>query len=193
MSTVIRIVCRAALGLAVVAGCAGAAGAAETLRSSKAVAAKLAAGGVTSRVGRNCPEVIVRKEADAYAAEPAQLSLLSAARDCANLGAETILRVALVGRAKVNGSAADAVTAPIAVTVVDPSGKTAAVRAARIQAPLKPSEKVSHFSYLVDEVSLPPAKRYAGWKVLIGFGEPGATSRAAQASAAPRLQTAAAR
>lgn len=190
MSTFTSTLGLAALGLAIVAVGGGDAGAAETGRSSKAVAAKLASGGVTARVGRNCPEVVVRKDADAYAAAPAQLSLLSAARDCANLGAETILRVALVGRATANASAADKVTAPIAVTVVDPSGKAVATRSATIQAPLKASEKISHFSYLVDEVSLPPAKRYAGWKVLIGFGEPGA---APQAAAAARVRTAAAR
>ena len=144
---------------------------AQSARKADSYAAALATGGVAARAGM-CPKTALRKGGESLSAGTVRLTLRSVARDCANLGAETILKIGLVGDYGVDGVAPAAVSAPLTITVLDPKGRTIATRAATIRIGIAKDRARSAFSYLEDNVSLPPDKRYDGWKVVVGFGEP---------------------
>jgi hypothetical protein len=177
--------------MAVVAGVAttiiGAAGAfaAERVASVDAgsqadQAVALVSAGVAPKAARDpsCPTAVVDSQAeqfprndDAFAAR-----LEGLARDCANLGAETIVKIAVIGEGErdLTKKAPGQFDAPLQLTVKDAQGSSVETRRIALQVDMPDGLQKVAFRHLEENVSLPPVDGgYAGWTIVVGFEQGG--------------------
>ncbi|GLK77069.1 hypothetical protein GCM10008171_23230 [Methylopila jiangsuensis] len=158
--------------------------AAFSANAQDASAAALAASGVTGRPAGDdaCPRVVVLRGAEAFprgASDSHRATVSGFARDCANLGAETLLKVALVGRSARAAGGPSWFNAPLTVAVLDPQGRTVAERRIRLKVALPRGKTAGAFAHVEENLSLPPQPTYAGWTVAVGFHMTAADARRA--------------
>ncbi|MFD1333427.1 hypothetical protein ACFQ4O_15615, partial [Methylopila musalis] len=125
---------------------------------------------------------VVLRGAEAFprgASDSHRATVSGAARDCANLGAETLLKVALTGRSARAASGPSWFNAPLTVAVIDPQGRTVSERRARLKVTLPKGQATGAFAHVEENLSLPPQPSYAGWTVAIGFDMTTADARRA--------------
>jgi hypothetical protein len=141
-------------------------------------AVALVSGGVAAKPmdDPSCPKLTVAPKGAARVAEGAQATLDGLARDCANLGAETICKIALVGeseRDKAKGSAE--IEAPMTIQVRDAEGRDVETRRVNLKVEMPEGVEKVAFRHVEEGVSLPPptAEGYADWTIVVGF-EPSA-------------------
>lgn len=155
-------------------------------------AAVLAASGVTGRPAGDdaCPRVTVLRGAEAFprgTSDSHRATVSGVVRDCANLGAETLLKVALTGRSARASGGPSWFNAPLTVAVIDPQGRTVAERQIRMKVALPRGKATGGFAHVEENLSLPPQPSYAGWTVAVGFDmTAAAASRAAKTLTAER-------
>ncbi|GLK54208.1 hypothetical protein JOD31_001376 [Methylopila capsulata] len=143
--------------------------------SASQAAAALVGQGVAARAVDDaaCPRVVALKGAESFPRGKGganQATLGGLARDCADLGAETLVKVAVTGdgvRATTAGPSW--FNAPLTIAVLDDRGQAVATRRAKVKVQLPRGATSGPFAYVVEDLSLPPAKDYAGWSVVVGF------------------------
>ncbi|WP_026363242.1 hypothetical protein [Methylopila sp. M107] len=137
-------------------------------------AVELVSAGVAARpVGDpNCPNVTLAPDGDSRRSDGARATLDALARDCANLGAETIVKVGLVGEStrKKKGDA-DQVDAPITIQIKDGEGHEVEVRKVNLKVEMPEGVQKVSFQHVEENVSLPPpsADGYAKWTIVVGL------------------------
>ncbi|RXF73277.1 hypothetical protein [Hansschlegelia zhihuaiae] len=167
-------------------------------------AVALVSGGVAAKAAGDptCPKVTVAPAGDTRRSDGAQATLDGLARDCANLGAETICKIALVGegaRGRKKGPAA--IDAPMTIQVKDAEGREVETRRVNLKVEMPEGVQKVAFRHVEEGVSLPPptAAGYADWTIVVGFEPPSpaeiaaaeqeeAEARAAEASEAPAIK-----
>ncbi|GBD46976.1 hypothetical protein [Methylopila sp. Yamaguchi] len=148
---------------------------AQQAPSAAQAAVALVGQGVATRAADDaaCPRVVTLKGAESFprgrtGANRAQLGAL--ARDCAALGAETLVKVAVTGDgARATTAGPSWFNAPLTIAVLDDRGRPVATRRAKVKVQLPRDATSGPFAYVVEDLSLPPAKDYAGWSVVVGF------------------------
>lgn len=139
-----------------------------------------------------CPKVAVAPDGGARRADGAKATLDGLARDCANLGAETICKIALVGesaRAKAKGSAA--MDAPMTIQIKDAEGRDVETRRVNLKVEMPEGVQKVAFRHVEEGVSLPPptADGYANWTIVVGF-DPSTEAEMAAAAADEQAEAA---
>jgi hypothetical protein len=149
-------------------------------------AAALATDGVAAKPANDpsCPTIAIASGADTFPRrdDDYQATLQALARDCANLGAETILKVGLVGEGSRDSAKGPSwFNAPLKLSVKNADGKVVETRKIRLRVTLPSGEQKTAFSHLEENVSLPPTDRgYGGWSVAVGFDETAAAAAPAK-------------
>ncbi|GLK67757.1 hypothetical protein [Hansschlegelia plantiphila] len=124
-----------------------------------------------------CPKIVVEPDGgvfprrdDAYKA-----TVEGIARDCADLGAETILKVAVVGEGERDSKDGPSwFNAPLRLAVKDAEGKPVETRKMKVRVQLPTGVQKVSFNHLEENVSLPPVEGgYANWTVVVGFDPSG--------------------
>jgi hypothetical protein len=140
-------------------------------------AVALVSGGVAAKPEGDptCPKVTVAPAGDTRRADGAQATLDGLARDCANLGAETICKIALVGegaRGRKKGPAA--IDAPMTIQVKDAEGREVETRRVNLKVEMPEGAQKVAFRHVEEGVSLPPptAAGYGDWTIVVGFEPP---------------------
>jgi hypothetical protein len=143
-------------------------------------AVALVSAGVAPKAARDpsCPTAVVDSQAeqfprsdDAFAARVEGL-----ARDCANLGAETIVKIAVIGEGErdLKKKAPGQFDAPLQLTVKDAQGGSVETRRIALKVDMPDGIQKVAFRHLEENVSLPPAEGgYAGWTIVVGFEQGG--------------------
>ncbi|MDR4307871.1 hypothetical protein IHQ68_14700 [Chelatococcus sambhunathii] len=120
----------------------------------------------------NCPTVTLAPAGDSRKADGAQATLDALARDCANLGAETIVKVGVVGES-VRKKAKDTaqVDAPMTIQIKDASGHEIETRRINLKVEMPEGVQKVSFQHVEENVSLPPpsAEGYANWTIVVGL------------------------
>lgn len=137
-------------------------------------AAALVAQGVPARAASDaaCPRVIALRGAESFpkSGEAYRATLGGLARDCANLGAETLLKVGVTGAGKRSSASGPSwFNAPLAIAVVDDRGQTVASQSRKLRIEIARGKTEEPFAQVIEDLSLPPAPSYAGWTVVVGF------------------------
>lgn len=131
----------------------------------------------------SCPKVALAPDGDAFpkAGDDFKATLQALARDCANLGAETILKVSLVGEGERSSQDGPSwFNAPIRLVVKDAEGRPIETRRIPLKITLPSGALKASFDYTEQDVSLPAADGgYAGWSVTVGFDPAQARAEAA--------------
>lgn len=129
----------------------------------------------------NCPAVTLAPAGDSRKADGAQATLDALARDCANLGAETIVKVGVVGES-VRKKAKDTaqVDAPMTIQIKDSAGHEIETRRINLKVEMPEGVQKVSFQHVEENVSLPPpsADGYAKWTIVVGL-DPAEGSNAA--------------
>lgn len=120
----------------------------------------------------SCPTVTLAPDGDSRRLEGAKATLDGLARDCANLGAETIVKVALVGeseRRRRDGPAA--IEAPMTIQIKDGAGREIETRRINLKVEMPEGVQRVSFRHVEENVSLPPASAdgYANWVIIVGL------------------------
>lgn len=121
------------------------------------------------------PKVELAPDGETRRADGAEATLDGLARDCANLGAEMICKVALVGEgARRKGGQAAAIDAPMTIQVKDGDGREIETRRINLKVEMPEGVQKVSFRHVEENVSLPPptAAGYGGWTIVVGL-EPG--------------------
>lgn len=121
------------------------------------------------------PKVELAPDGETRRADGAEATLDGLARDCANLGAEMICKVALMGEgARKKGGQAAAIDAPMTIQVKDGEGREIATRRINLKVEMPEGVQKVSFRHVEEDVSLPPptAAGYGGWTIVVGL-EPG--------------------
>ncbi|MET0313493.1 MAG: hypothetical protein ABW275_03800, partial [Hansschlegelia sp.] len=136
-----------------------------------------------------CPKVVVAPDGDVFPKRDDQYkaTVEALARDCANLGAETILKVAVVGEgARDTKDGPSWFAAPLRVSVKDAEGHSIETRKIRVRVEMPTGVQKVSFNHLEENVSLPPAPEggYRDWTVTVGF-DPAASEAASRPAPKP--------
>jgi hypothetical protein len=131
-----------------------------------------------------CPKVVVAPDGDVFPKrdDDYKATVEALARDCANLGAETILKVAVVGEgARDNKDGPSWFAAPLRVSIKDAEGHAIETRKIRVRVEMPTGVQKVSFNHLEENVSLPPAPEggYRDWTVTVGF-DPAASAAASK-------------
>lgn len=151
-------------------------------------AVALVSGGVAAKAAQDpsCPSVVIAEDGAARSADGAKAKLDGLARDCANLGAETIVKVALVGEGERNKKekTAAAFDAPMTIQVKDAHGRDVETRRINLKVEMAEGVQRVAFRHVEENVSLPPpsAEGYANWTIVVGL-DPSAEAEADVAAA----------
>ncbi|MFD1703159.1 hypothetical protein ACFSCV_09090 [Methylopila henanensis] len=161
-----------AVAAAVIAAPALAQGASDGARANEAAA--LVAQGVPAKPAgdASCPRVIALRGAERFprsGGDSHRATVEGLARDCANLGAETILKVSVVGQGARSSGGPSWFNAPLSVTVIDDRGQPVASSRAKLKVQLPRGKTEGAFTHVVEDLSLPAARDYAGWTAVVGF------------------------
>lgn len=137
-------------------------------------AVALVSGGVAAKASGDpsCPSVALAPDGAARRADGAKTTLDGLARDCANLGAETIVKVALVGEgARKRAKDSTAFDAPMTIQVRDAEGRDVATRRINVKVEMPEGVQKVSFRHVEENVSLPPpsADGYAKWTIIVGL------------------------
>jgi hypothetical protein len=140
-------------------------------------AVALVSGGVAAKPADDpsLPKVEVAPDGESRKADGAEATLGGLARDCANLGAETICKIALVGEgARRRAGAAAEIDAPMTIHVKDGDGREIETRRISLKVAMPEGVQRVSFRHVEENVSLPPATAagYGGWTIVVGL-EPG--------------------
>lgn len=158
--------------------------------ASQAVA--LVSAGVAAKAADDpaLPKVELAPDGETRSADGAQATLDGLARDCANLGAEMICKVALVGEgARRKSAAASGIDAPMTIQVRDGDGREIETRRINLKVEMPEGVQKVSFRHVEENVSLPPASAsgYGGWTIVVGL-EPGDRTVAAADEAEPEAE-----
>lgn len=161
---------------------------AEAVSSETRQAVALVSGGVAAKAAADptCPKVTLAPDADSRIAGGAKARLDGLARDCANLGAETICKIALVGEgARKKGDGAAAIDAPVTIQIKDAEGRDIETRRVNLKVEMPEGVQTVAFNHVEEGVSLPPAASggYGGWTIIVGLDQAGADPEQAAAAA----------
>ncbi|PZQ16148.1 MAG: hypothetical protein DI565_10170 [Ancylobacter novellus] len=156
---------------------AGSAGGQTPADPSLQQAVALVSGGVAARPADDpsLPKVEVAPDGDSRKAGGAEATLDALARDCADLGAETICKIALVGEgARKRADRAAAIEAPMTIHVKDAEGREIETRRINLTVDMPEGVQKVSFRHVEENVSLPPptVSGYGGWTIVVGL-EPG--------------------
>lgn len=175
----------AAAGVAACLMAGSSAIAAENVSLETQQALALVSDGVAAKPAgdASCPTVALAPSGDSRRLDGAKATLDGLARDCANLGAETIVKVALVGeseRRKKNGPAA--IEAPMTIQIKDGEGREIETRRINLKVEMPEGVQKVSFRHVEENVSLPPAAAdgYANWVIIVGL-DPSAEPQVAAA------------
>lgn len=175
MSQFHSAVARSALAACLVAAAGGAVAQTAPSPSQTGKAAALIAQGSPAKAEGDpaCPRVVILRGSESFPkakSDGFRATVEGLARDCANLGAETILRVGVVGEGTRAGAKGPSwFNVPLSVAVMDDRGNAVASSKAKIKVQLPRGKTEGPFAHVVENVSLPPAANYAGWSVVVGF------------------------
>jgi hypothetical protein len=149
-------------------------------------AVALVSDGVAARAEADpaCPKVVVAPDGGVFPKrdDNYKATVEALARDCANLGAETILKVAVVGEgARDTKDGPSWFAAPLRVSVKDAEGHSIETRKIRVRVEMPTGVQKVSFNHLEENVSLPPAPEggYRDWTVTVGF-DPAASEAASK-------------
>ncbi|QZN98594.1 hypothetical protein [Chenggangzhangella methanolivorans] len=167
-----------AFGVAATFLAATSAHAVDAAATPQAVA--LVSGGVAAKPADDpsLPKVEMAPAGESRRSDGAEATLDGLARDCANLGAETICKIALVGEgARRKAGAAAAIDAPMTIEVKDGDGRSIETRRISLKVEMPEGVQKVSFRHVEENVSLPPASAagYGGWTIVVGL-EPGDAS-----------------
>lgn len=137
-------------------------------------AVALVSGGVAAKASGDpsCPSVSLAPDGDTRRADGAKATVEGLARDCANLGAETILKIALVGEGeRKRAKASAAFDAPVTIQVRDAEGRDVETRRINLKVEMPEGVQKVSFRHVEENVSLPPpsADGYGKWTIIVGF------------------------
>ena len=140
-------------------------------------AVALVSGGVAAKPADDpsLPKVELAPDGESRKAGGGEATLGGLARDCANLGAETICKIALVGEgARRKAGAAAEIDAPMTIHVKDGDGREIETRRISLKVAMPEGVQRVSFRHVEENVSLPPATAagYGGWTIVVGL-EPG--------------------
>lgn len=140
-------------------------------------AVALVSGGVAAKPADDpsLPKVELAPDGESRKADGSEATLGGLARDCANLGAETICKIALVGEgARRKAGAAAEIDAPMTIHVKDGEGREIETRRISLKVAMPEGVQRVSFRHVEENVSLPPATAagYGGWTIVVGL-EPG--------------------
>ncbi|MFL1876320.1 hypothetical protein ACIKT0_14225 [Hansschlegelia beijingensis] len=179
---------RAGGTLALVAGLAASGGAvaqeaadaASSPEAEKQQAVALVSDGVQAKADADpsCPQISVAPQAGTFPPrdDAFKATLQGLARDCANLGAETILKVAVIGEGERDSKNGPSwFNAPLKVSVKDAEGRPVETRKIRLKVKLPTGIQKVSFNHVESDVSLPPPPPggYRDWMVVVGFDPAG--------------------
>lgn len=142
-----------------------------------------------------CPKVVFAPNGGVFPSKDDDhaATVEALARDCANLGAETILKVAVVGEGtRDSAKGASSFNAPLRVAVKDGEGHEVETRRIRLKVQMPEGVQKVSFNHLEENVSLPPAPEggYRDWTVTVGF-DPAAPAAAPSPKPAKPVRAAA--
>ncbi len=137
-------------------------------------AVELVSAGVAAKPANdpNCPTVTLAPDGDSRKSDGAKATLDALARDCANLGAETIVKVGVVGESVRKKSKDTAqVDAPMTIQIKDASGNEIETRRINLKVEMPEGVQKVSFQHVEENVSLPPpsAEGYAKWTIVVGL------------------------
>ncbi len=124
-----------------------------------------------------CPKIVVEPDGGVFPRRDYayKATVEGIARDCADLGAETILKVAVVGEGERDSKDGPSwFNAPLRLAVKDADGKPVETRKMKVRVQLPTGVQKVSFNHLEENVSLPPVEGgYANWTVVVGFDPSG--------------------
>lgn len=134
---------------------------------------------------KSCPRISIAPEADTRREGGARATLDGLARDCANLGAETIVKVALVGESERKKGGPAAVDAPLTIQIKDGDGREIETRRINLRVEMPEGVQKVSFRHVEENVSLPPptADGYANWIIVVAL-DPSAEAAEPEVAAA---------
>ena len=166
--------------------------------AEKEQAVALVSGGVQAKADADpsCPQISLEPKAGTFPPrdDSFKATLQGLARDCANLGAETILKVAVIGEGERDSKKGPSwFNAPLKVSVKDAEGRPVETRKIKLKVTLPNGLQKVSFNHVESDVSLPPPPPggYRDWMVVVGFdpaGQPAKkdVSKAARKAAVKR-------
>ena len=131
----------------------------EPMTPGKQAAVELVSNGVAAKSADdpNCPTVAIAPDGDSRRLDGAKATLDALARDCAVLGAETIVKVGLVGEGE-RGKKGDAAgfDAPMTIQIKDGDGREVETRRINLRVEMPEGVQRVSFRHVEENVSLPP-------------------------------------